>query len=316
MAQEMQDCIVPFVGVEGTPDVQKRILTVLGGPICVYEAGDRSRPAVVLLHGAMYDESRFIWDSLFPALSEQFHVFALDTPRHGGSRPWAGELDRARLQEILEGTVSQLELQTFCIVGLSMGGGLAIEYAANHPAQVSAMALFEPGGLGEHVDWQLFTWLYLKTPGMLHLLSRIYVKYDLDAVKKLLNTIFTKGTKPTDPERLSRILKDEIDGKYANHERDMDDWQIGAIRPFTLRWNLLSEIRKIACPTLWLRGAESKLVKQQEMERAVQLARKQGASADLIVVPGAGHILPLEQPERANAAVLKFLAEVTKKRPV
>ena len=304
-----------YGGIEGTQGVQKHKLTVLGGPICVYEAGASDRPAVVLLHGAMYDESRFIWDSMFPALSERFHVFALDTPRHGGSRPWEGELDRARLLEILEATIEQLELQRFCIVGLSMGGGLAIEYAAKHPAQVCAMALFEPGGLGDHVDWQLFTWLYLKTPGMLHLLSWLYVKYDLPAVEKLMNTIFTKGTKPSAPDRLARILKDEIAGKYACHERDMDDWQIGAIRPFSLRWNLLREIEEISCPTLWLRGAESKLVKQSEMERAVQLARKHGAAAELIVVPNAGHILPLEQPERANAEVLKFLIESTEKAP-
>jgi len=73
-------------GVEGTAGVLKRMLQVCGGPICVYEAGEQDRPKIVLLHGAMYDESRFIWDSMFPALSEHFHVFALDTPRHGGSR--------------------------------------------------------------------------------------------------------------------------------------------------------------------------------------------------------------------------------------
>jgi pimeloyl-ACP methyl ester carboxylesterase len=42
------------------------------------------------------------------------------------------------------------------------------------------------------------------------------------------------------------------------------------------------------------------------MERAVRLAKTQGASAELLVIPNAGHILPLEQPEQANAAVLSF----------
>ncbi|MEA4870065.1 MAG: alpha/beta hydrolase [Christensenella sp.] len=300
-------------GIEGTPGVRKRQLTVLGGPVRVYEAGERDRPAVVLLHGAMYDESRFIWDSMFPALSERFHVFALDTPRHGGSRPWEGELDRTRLMEILEDAFAQLGLRFFCIVGLSMGGGLAIAYAAKHPEQIGAMALFEPGGLGDRVDWQLLTWLYLKTPGMLRLLSRQYAKYDLAKVQKLMNSIFTKGTRPSNSDRLSRILRDEIHGKYTCGERDLDDWQIGAIRPFSLSWNLLREAGEISCPTLWLRGAESRLVKQHEMERAVRLARSQGATAELIVIPNAGHILPLEQPERANAEVLSFLTETTRK---
>ena len=138
-------------GVEGTPGLKRRELSACGGPVYVYEAGNESRTAVVLLHGAMYDEARFSWDQLFPVLAEHYHVLALDTPRHGKSRPWQGELTRARLLFILEESFRQLGLTRFAIVGLSMGGGLAIEYAAAHPEQISAMALFEPGGLGETV---------------------------------------------------------------------------------------------------------------------------------------------------------------------
>ncbi len=297
-------------GIEGTPNVQKRMLRICGGPVCVYEAGENNRPPIVLLHGAMYDESRFIWDSLFPVLSERYHVFALDCPRHGGSRPWEGVLDGAKLMEILSETFKALGLGRFSIVGLSMGGGLAINYASLHPGQVETMVLFEPGGLGEHVDLQLFIWLYIHTPGMLRMLSRRYVKCTDAEIEKLLLTIFTKGTRPSDPARLTAILKDEIRGKFESGEKDMDDWQISAIAPFRLKWNLLEQVRAISCPTLWLRGAESKLVKQSEMERAVTLAREQGAQAELKVIANAGHILPLEQPEQANAAVMTYLERV------
>ena len=309
MRMNLQSELERHGGVVGTPNVQKRMLTVCGGPVCVYEAGDSDRAPIVLLHGAMYDESRFIWDALFPALCERYHVFAIDTPRHGGSRPWEGELDRARLMEILAETFSLLGLDRFSIVGLSMGGGLAIEFASLHPEKIASMVLFEPGGLGEHVDLQLITWLYLKTPGMLRMLSRRYVKLQDPAIEKLLLTIFTKGTKPQSPARLIAILKDEIRGKFECGENDMDDWQIGAIAPFHLKWNLLEQVRSIACPTLWLRGEQSTLVKQSEMERAVALARENGAKADLTVIPNAGHILPLEQPEQANARVLAFFDE-------
>lgn len=296
-------------GIEGTAGVKKRLLTLDGGPVCVYEAGQEHPANIVLLHGAMYDESRFSWDSLFPALAAQYHVFAVDTPRHGGSRPWSGVLDRARLMEILAEVFRKLELELFSVVGLSMGGGLAIEYASLHENQIQSMVLFEPGGLGDRVDLQWLTWLYLKTPGMLRLLSRQYVKYDDAKVEQLLRSIFTKGTSPKDPARLTAVLKDEISGKFANGEQDMDDWQISAIRPARLAWNLLEQTQWIACPTLWLRGAESKLVKQHEMERASKLAQSRGANATLLIIPQAGHMLPLEQPEKANKAVLDFFAQ-------
>lgn len=300
------------VGVEGTAGMKHRIMTVCGGPVSVYEAGNSESPAVVLLHGAMYDEARFSWDQLFPALAERYHVLAVDTPRHGRSRPWSGTLDRAKLLEILAETFRQLKLERFSIVGLSMGGGLAIEYAAQHPEQVVSMALFEPGGLGETVTGQLFTYCYIHTPGMLRLLSKRYVKMSRPQIEKTLRSIYTGNSAPTDPERLITILQDEIRGKFECGENDMDDWQLSGIGAFKLRWNLLGTIPQIQCPTLWLRGENSVLVKQSEMERAVLLARQGGSEATLTTVPNAGHMLPLEQPEAANRTVLEFLNRTTR----
>ena len=294
-------------GVESAPGLKRHTLRVCGGPMNVYEAGDASRPAVVLLHGAMYDEARFIWDRMFPALAERYRVFALDTPRHGKSRPWEGKLDRERLLAVIEETFLQLGLDSFAIVGLSMGGGLAIEYAAAHPEQINAMALFEPGGLGETVTGEFFTYLYIHTPGTLRLLSKQYVRYGSARVEKILRSLYTGGSVPTDPARLTAVLMDEIRGKFENGENDLDDWQLGGIGAFRLKWNLLEQVSQIRCPTLWLRGKNSALVKQSEMERAVSLARTGGAEAELLVFPGAGHMLPLERPREANAAVLAFL---------
>ncbi len=303
------DSIPVSGGVESTAELRHHLLSVCGGPLNVYEAGDASKPAVVLLHGAMYDEARFIWDQLFPYLAAEFHVFAVDTPRHGKSRPWEGTLNQAKLLEILDGAFDALHLSRFQLVGLSMGGALAIGYAARHSQRVQSMVLFEPGGLGEKLDAQFITWLYIKTPGMLRILSKNYIKKDRAAVQKLLCSIYVGGSMPTDPDRLTTILMEEIKGKFDCRENDMDDWQLdGVIGPFRLKWNLLDQIPRILCPTLWLRGEESTLVKQSEMERAVRLAGEGGQPAELHVIPHAGHILPLEQPEIVNPMVEAFLA--------
>lgn len=298
-------------GVENVPGLKHHDLQVCGGPMSVYEAGGQGRPIVVMLHGAMYDEARFIWDQMFPFLSSDFHVFALDTPRHGRSRPWQGFLDRSRLIDILECTFDQLGLERFSLVGLSMGGGLSIEYASLHPERVISMVLFEPGGLGTRLDIQLITWLYIKFPGMLRMLSRQYIKKGHKAMEKTLASIFVGGSTPTEPDRLIAILEDEVRGKYQHKENDMDDWQLSGIGPFRLKWNLLGRIPPIKCPTLWLRGADSTLVKQEEMERAVKLARDAGNQAEFMLIKHAGHILPLERPEEANAAVKAFLDKTT-----
>ena len=193
-----------------------------------------------------------------------------------------------------------------------MGGGLSIEYASLHSEKVVSMVLFEPGGLGDHVDMQFIIWLYIQFPGLLRLLSRQYVKKDRKAMRKTLESIYVSGSKPTDPDRLVSILQDEVKGKYQYGENDMDDWQLSGIGPCQLKWNLLDKILLIKCPTLWLRGSNSALVKQYEMERAVQLARDSGVQAELKLIPNAGHILPLERPEQANAVVKAFLDKTTR----
>jgi pimeloyl-ACP methyl ester carboxylesterase len=310
----MKDTMQKFVGcggIENVPGLKHQVLEVNGGPVSIYEAGDTTKPVVVMLHGAMYDEARFIWDLMFPYLCGEYHVFALDIPRHGKSRPWQGFLDRARLTEILHAAFGQLKLDRFSLVGLSMGGGLGIDYASTFPDEIASMALFEPGGLGEKVDMQLMTWMYIRFPGMLKMLSRQYIKKDRKAIEKLLRTIYVGGSQPTDPDRLTAILEDEIKGKFTCGENDMDDWQLSGIGAFKLHWNLLDRIPLIRCPTLWLRGADSTLVKQYEMERAVKLAGEGGCDARLVVIPHAGHILPLERPEQANPAVKEFLDRTT-----
>ena len=292
-------------GVENVIGLLHHSLKVCGGRLSVYEAGDVEKPKVVMLHGAMFDEARFIWDQMFPFLSKNYHVFALDLPRHGKSRPWDGNMDNSRLMNILHNAFEQLGLDHFSLVGLSMGGGLSIEYATLHPKKIESMVLFEPGGLGKKVDLEFITWLYIKTPGMLGSFNRKYMKKDDKDLRKAFNSIYVGGSKPTDPERLIQILKDEIKGKYDNRENDLDDWQIDCIGPFQLKWNLLDKIPLIKCPTLWLRGADSVLVKQYEMERAINLIGQ--PKAKFILIPNAGHILPLERPKEANLAVKTFL---------
>jgi pimeloyl-ACP methyl ester carboxylesterase len=189
-----------------------------------------------------------------------------------------------------------------------MGGGLAIDYASRFPEQITSMVLFEPGGLGDRIDNELLTWLYIKTPGLLRYFSRSYIKKDHAALLKLLESLYVGGSKPTEPDRLLGLLQDEIRGKYECGENDMDDWQLSMTGPLKLRWNLLDRVPLIKCPTLWLRGADSTLVKQHEMERALARARAAGNKAELQVHNHAGHLLPLEQPEVANRAVGEFLA--------
>jgi pimeloyl-ACP methyl ester carboxylesterase len=282
---------------------KQHILTLDGGPVCVYESGNDNMPPVLLLHGAMYDESRFIWHHLAPVLSESRHVFAVDFPRHGKSRPWAGLIDQNRLVSILHDVIESFKLPPLPLIGLSMGGSVAIGYTLKYPDMVTGAVFMGPGGLGDKVVNQFLSWMFVKTPGALRLTANAYGKYTPEKLRKSLKKILYAVEDSPDLDDLTKILCEEAQQKKQYKELAMDDWQIAGLSPFHLKINLLPDLGRISCPVLWLRGKNDPLVGHDVMEEAARLTPK----GKLCVVENAGHLLPLEQPREVDRLVLDFL---------
>jgi pimeloyl-ACP methyl ester carboxylesterase len=282
---------------------KQTVLTLAGGPVCVYEAGEEGNPPVLLLHGAMYDEARLIWHHLAPMLSRERHVFALDFPRHGKSRPWAGNAGQECLIEVVKEVIRYFNLVPLPLVGLSMGGGVAIGYMLRYPEEVSAGVFMNPGGLGDKVQSQFLSWLFTRTPGALRVLTHMYARYDAGRLGKTLAPLLHDREKTVDFQDIAAILYEEAQAKRKHGERAMDDWQIAGLAPFQLKINLLPELHRLSRPTLWLRGKDDPLVGQSAMEEAARLS-----NGILRVVENAGHMLPLEQPDEVYRLVREFLS--------
>ncbi|MEG3070144.1 MAG: alpha/beta hydrolase [Candidatus Syntrophopropionicum ammoniitolerans] len=212
--------------------------------------------------------------------------------------------------EILQKTFRRLELDSFNLVGLSMGGALSIEYASLHPRQVKSLVLFEPGGLGDKINLQFIAWLYTKIPFMLQLLSKRYAKMDQAALKRLLESLYVGAPNPQTRTGWCPSCKMKSKG---SENMVSGIWTTGSSilsALFVCDGTCWIGFRSSYAPTLWLRGAESVLVKQWEMERAVKLAIRNGVKATLKVIPRAGRPATPGKALEANAAVKRFLSQV------
>jgi pimeloyl-ACP methyl ester carboxylesterase len=287
------------------PDIYAKhhMLTLEGGPVSVYESGKEDRPPVLLLHGAMYDESRLIWHNLAPVLAETMHVFAIDFPRHGSSRPWKGNVSKEVLDGIVDGAIDFFRLAPVALIGLSMGGGVSMEYMLKHHDKVKCAVLMGPGGLGDTVKNQFWSWLFMKTPGALTALTRYYGRLSDGKFRNLVKKTLHDGEKTRDFEVLASLMQEESRRKLEARESSIDDWQTDHIAPFKLKINYLPELHKISVPLLWMRGEEDPLVGHEQ----VLLAASRAPISQFVEIPGAGHLLPLEQPEKVNEKVLEFL---------
>jgi pimeloyl-ACP methyl ester carboxylesterase len=115
------------------------------GETFVIACGLKDKPPLVLLHGAAFNSSTWFGD--VPVWAADYRVYAVDVPGEPGeSAPLRAP--RATAAEWLGEVMAGLGVERARLVGLSLGGWIALEYATSNPERVDALALLAPGGLG------------------------------------------------------------------------------------------------------------------------------------------------------------------------
>jgi 3-oxoadipate enol-lactonase len=118
------------------------VVDVNGARLWYDEAG--SGPAVLLLHGGLGDSG--LWEAVAPLLAERFRTIRMDLRFFGRSTgpaaPWSWQDDAI-------GVLDALGIERAAVVGLSLGGKLALDVALAYPERLWAVAGVAPG-LGGH----------------------------------------------------------------------------------------------------------------------------------------------------------------------
>ena len=109
------------------------------------DTGPRDAPAVILVHG--FGASLDTWEPWARALSARYRVICFDLPGFGltGADP-TGDYSDARAMTILSDLMVQLSVDRAFLIGNSLGGRIAWNFAALHPQRVSGLVLVSPDG--------------------------------------------------------------------------------------------------------------------------------------------------------------------------
>ncbi|MGZ6346245.1 MAG: alpha/beta fold hydrolase [Anaerolineales bacterium] len=242
-------------------------------------------PAVLLLHGLGADANS--WALQIPVLTAAgFRPIAVDMPGFGQS-PYDGRgWSIRRVADDAADMVDQLQTGPAHILGLSMGGTVAQKFALDTPhltrklVLVSTFAVLRPGNLS----------------GWLYFLQRFFLVSTLGLpaqAKVVAQRVFP------DPhnEELRKILVETITRADPRAYRK-------AMASLGL-FNSTKWLGKIDAPTLVVTGEDDTTVNPTRQRMLVDCI----PNVRQVVIPKAGHAVPVDQPDRFNEEMLAFLGE-------
>ncbi len=246
-----------------------------------YETRGEGQP-LVFIHGL--GSSTRDWESQIPEFSKSFQVITLDLRGHGQSDKPAGPYTMQQFSDDLSGLLQALGVASAHIVGISLGGGIAFQFAIDHPTQVktltivnSAPTLGDPAQVKPEIDRRV----------------GIVQQMGMRAMgQALAPNLFPK------PEHA--VLRETFIERWAENDPRA---YIEATRSM-LDWNVVAQLGKIQCPTLVI-AADQDYSPVAVKEAYIKLM----PNARLVVIPDAHHATPIERPAEFNAALAKFLGE-------
>jgi len=260
-----------------------------------YHTRGSSGPVLVLLHGI--GRSLEDWESTLEPLGASHRVYALDLPGFGRSdKPQSG-YSFAYFAGVLEGFLDALKLERVTLLGNSLGGGVALEFAFAHPERVSRLVLVDSAGFGSEVTLGLRL-LTLRGVGEgLGKPTPLLIRGTLEGV------FFDKSY--VTPEREARELElARLPGAqtaYLSVARALGTF-MGGVRAEWV-WSVLRRCGDLKMPTLIVWGDRDQILPVKH----ARVAQAHLPHAELKIFEACGHFPQLERPREFNALVLEFL---------
>ncbi len=122
-----------------------QFLLVDGVRLHLRDTGPRDAPALIMLHG--FGSSLHTWEPWAEALSPQYRVIRFDLPGFGLTGPDpTGDYSDTRATKILADLMDALHVSRATIIGNSLGGKIAWQFAAAYPDRVARLVLISPDG--------------------------------------------------------------------------------------------------------------------------------------------------------------------------
>jgi len=245
-------------------------------------------PAVVLIHG--FPLNRQMWRPQAAALAAAgYRVICPDLPGFGESAPLAGVANMARYADAVVALLDRLGIERAVVGGMSMGGYVLLDLLARHPQRLAAALFLVTRAAADDAAGQQ---------------KRTALAAEVEA-----------GNRTIVPETFAGVLfAPQTPKERPELVTEVREWMaktpapglVGGLLAMRDRADYVDRLPQFKLPCLVV-GAEQDVAVPLDHARVLAAGLP---NAELRVIPGAGHMANLEQPERFNQALLEFLAEM------
>ncbi len=254
-------------------------------------------PALVLLHGIA--SSSATWDKVIDPLAERFTVIAPDLLGHGLSAKPRGDYSLGAYASGVRDLLVALGIDSATVVGHSLGGGVAMQFAYQHPEKVDRMVLVGSGGLGREVHLVLRA---STLPGAGLALPLLNSKPVRDVVEGVSGALARVGLRPSrDVVEIGRgiatLARSDTRSAFLHTSRAI--MEPGGQRVSAADRLYLAE----HLPTLLIWGERDSLIPVAHGRAAAELI----PGSMLIVYPKAGHYPHRDEPAAFAKALIDFV---------
>ena len=243
---------------------------------------DGPEDAPVLILGPSLGTTWHMWDRQVPELAKQWRVFRFDLPGHGGA-PAHPVGSVGELASRLLATLDALGVQRFGYAGCALGGAIGLELALRHPERLASLAVIAASPRFGTADEFRQRGVIVRTNG-------------LDPIAR------------TSPDRW-------FTGGFAAAQPAITDWAVQMVRTTDpgcyiaacealAAFDVRPELGRVGVPTLVLVGSEDKVTGPAEARTLVAGI----PDARLAVVPGASHLVPVEQPAAVTDLLVRHFS--------
>ncbi|MEG3626754.1 bifunctional 3-oxoadipate enol-lactonase/4-carboxymuconolactone decarboxylase PcaDC [Streptomyces poriticola] len=243
---------------------------------------DGPEDAPVLILGPSLGTTWHMWDRQVPELAQQWRVFRFDLPGHGGA-PASPAGSVAELTARLLATLDGLGVPRFGYAGCALGGAIGVELALRHPERLASLALIAASPRFGTADEFRQRGVIVRSNG-------------LDPIARTApDRWFTGGFSAAQPaitEWAVQMVRTTDPGCYIA--------ACEALAAFDVR----PELGRIGVPALVLVGSEDQVTGPAEARTLVAGI----PDARLAVVPGASHLVPVEQPAAVTDLLVRHFA--------